>query len=169
MNKRLLTKTLRELRFLHDIADDHLDQIADVAELRDFDQDDVVFREGDPTEHVYLVVYGSVSLEICGPSVGCKRILTVGPGELLGWSPLLEQTRLTATARALALTRVIELEAAKLLNICESDPHFGFELMRRTALALAKRLTGTRMQLLDVYGTQLPTAARTAEDTHDHP
>ena len=159
MSKNLLIKTLRELRFLHGIAEDHLQQLAEIAELKDFDEEDVLFREGEPAEDMFLVVYGSVSVEICSTGVGCKRILTVGPGELLGWSALLEQSRLTATARALKMTRLVELNAGKLLTICERDPLFGFEIMRRTALALAKRLSATRMQLIDVYGSQMPPVA----------
>lgn len=166
MNKRMLTKTLQELRFLHEIADDHLEQLANIAQLRDFDDGDVLFREGDPAENVYLVVFGDVSLEVCGPGVGCRRILTVGPGEILGWSAVLEQTRLTATARVLTLSRVVEIDVGKLLNICEADPRFGYEMMRRTALALAKRLSGTRMQLLDVYGAHLPIAAQISEENN---
>ena len=53
-------------------------------------------------------------------------------------------------------TRVVEINIAQLLTICERDPQFGYELMRRTALALAKRLSATRMQLLNVYGPNLP-------------
>jgi CRP-like cAMP-binding protein len=95
--------------------------------------------------------------------VGCKRVLTIGPGELLGWSALLEQTRMTATARTLEITRVVEIDAAPLLMVCESDLEFGYEIMRRTMLALAKRLSATRMQLLDVYGAHLPAATHAVE------
>jgi CRP-like cAMP-binding protein len=160
MSKALLIKTLRELRFLHDIAAGHLEHLSDIAELKDFDEEDILFREGDPADVVYLIVYGSVSVEICSPGIGCKRILTVGAGELLGWSALLEQSRLTATARAISLTRTVEINGGKLLTICERDPRFGFEIMRRMALALAKRLSATRMQLLDVYGSQVPPVAQ---------
>jgi CRP-like cAMP-binding protein len=166
MSDGKLTNTLKELRFLHDIADKHLERIAKISHLRDFDDGDVLFREGEPAENVYLVVFGSVSLEVCGPGVGCRRILTVGPGEIVGWSAVLEQTRLTATARVLTPTRVVEIEAGKLLNICENDPGFGFEIMRRTALALAKRLSGTRMQLLDLYASNPPATAHVTEENN---
>ena len=59
--------------------------------------------------------------------------MTVGEGELLGWSPVLEQSQLTATARAFAPTSAIEINASQILAICEHDPRFGFELMRRAA------------------------------------
>jgi CRP/FNR family transcriptional regulator, cyclic AMP receptor protein len=164
MSQKLIIDALQHNRFLHDVSQQHLEQIAKVSRLRDFDELEVVFREGDVAQHVYLVVFGNVSLDICAPGVGCKRVMTVGPGEILGWSSMLEQTRMTATARTLEISRLVELDAAPMLMMCENDLEFGYEIMRRTMFALAKRLSATRMQLLDVYGSQLPNAAHATED-----
>ena len=159
MDEQTLIDTLRGIHFLHDIPQKYLEKVANVARLRDFDELDIIFREGEVPEHVYLIVFGKVSLEMCAPGIGCKRIMTVGPGELLAWSALLEHARLTSTARTMEATRLVELDAVQLLTLCEQDLQFGYELMRRTMLALAKRLSATRMQLLDVYGSQLPAVA----------
>jgi CRP-like cAMP-binding protein len=156
VNHDSLIDTLREIRFLHDIGPMHLEQIAKIARIRDFNEGDIVFRQGDAAKHVYLVAYGNVSLEVCAAGTGCKQIFTVGPGELLGWSSVLEQAYYTARARAIGTTRMVEINAGQFLTICARDPQFGFELMRRTALALAMRLSATRIQLVDVYGASLP-------------
>jgi hypothetical protein len=57
----------------------------------------------------------------------------------------------------------VEINVAQLLTMCNHDPQFGYELMHRTALALAKRLSATRIQLLNVYGDQLPVVAQEVE------
>ncbi len=159
MSKDFLVETLRELQFLSDMAPEYVDRIANIAHIRDYGESDVVFREGQAAEHIYLVMFGNVSLEVCAAGIGCKQILTLGPGELVGWSSLLDQSRFTARARTPESARLVEIDVAQLLALCDRDPQFGYEIMRRTALALAKRLSGTRIQLLDAYGTQLPTAA----------
>jgi CRP-like cAMP-binding protein len=156
MSRNLLTETLADIQFLRDIDSEHLERIANIANVRDFEVQEVVFREGQPAESLYLVVSGNVSLEICASGPGCRQILTLGPGELLGWSSLLDQSCYTARARAVEPTRLVEINVAKLNEISDRDTQFGYELMRRTAVALAKRLSGTRMQLLNVYGDQLP-------------
>jgi CRP-like cAMP-binding protein len=163
MNRQELMETLQGIRFLHDFSPEHLEQIANVASLCNYNELDVVFREGEVAKNLYFVAYGNVSVEICAPGIGCKRILTVGPGEVLGWSALLGPARLTATARTLDATRLVKIDAAQLLTICEHDSRFGYELMRRAMLALATRLSATRMQLLDVYGSQLPATAFAGE------
>jgi len=160
MPDQRLLETLRQVRFLRDIDDDYLEQIAEVAKLVEFPVGKVIFREGEPFAHFFLIVSGSVSLEICAPGVGCKRMHTVTDGDLLGISPVLEQTRLTATARTLSDTVAVQLNAGQILTMCEHNQRFGYEFMRRAAFALAMRLSGTRLQLIDVYGSSLPTISQ---------
>jgi CRP/FNR family cyclic AMP-dependent transcriptional regulator len=160
MTQQELVSILRDLRFLHGVSEEHLQQIAKVAKLVEFPKGNAIFREGEPYANVYLIVEGEVSLEICAPGRGCQRILTVGAGELLGWSPLLEQSHATTTARTLTPVRAVAINGGQMLTLCEHNPTLGFEFMRHTALALAQRISATRMQLLDVYGTETATIPR---------
>jgi CRP/FNR family transcriptional regulator, cyclic AMP receptor protein len=168
VNKDSLIETLRDILFLHDIGPMHLEQIATISRIRDFRDGDIVFRQGDTAQYVYLVAAGNVSLEICAAGAGCKQILTLGQGELVGWSSLLGQLSYTARARALGSTRLVEIDVAHLLALCDRDPQFGYALMRQVALALAKRLSATRMQLLDVYGADFPVAPYEVEAGDGH-
>ena len=45
-------------------------------------------------------------------------------------------------------------QGARVVN--RDNPEFGFEFMHRVAMALAQRLSATRLQLLDMSGFQLP-------------
>ena len=89
-----LLETLRSIELLKGISAEELLQIASISEQIAFLEDAIIFRENTPAENLYLVLEGNISLEICAPSVGCRRILTVGKGELLGWSPVLEKCEL---------------------------------------------------------------------------
>ncbi len=80
MTNESLIETLRAIRFLHGIGPMHLERISKIAQLRDFKGGDIIFRQGDAAQYVYLVVSGKVSLEICAAGTGCKQILTAGPG-----------------------------------------------------------------------------------------
>lgn len=156
MIDKSLIDALQSIEFLDGIGADHLENLASVAELVEYEEGKQIFREGEPAEQVYFVTSGSVSLEVCAPGVGCRRILTVDQGQMLGWSPVLQQARLTATARTLAPTQAIRISAGQILTLCEHNSRFGFEFMRRVALALAQRLRAARLQLLDVYGVDAP-------------
>jgi CRP-like cAMP-binding protein len=160
---------LRGVQFLRELSDESIDQLAGVARIVEYPAETVIFRQGEAASTLHLIVEGNVSLELCASGVGCKRILTIGPGELLGWSPVLEQGRLTATARAISEVRTVAFSGPQVLAICEQNPRFGYEFMKRAALALAKRLSATRLQLLDVFGTQMPVATdERPQETETH-
>jgi CRP-like cAMP-binding protein len=150
-----LLPVLRNLHLLEEFPDELLTQLATVSRVEEFSTGAVIFRQGDAAQTIYVVRDGTVSLEICASGVGCRRILTVGPGELLGWSPILKQKQLTATARALSTTSVVACDGPQLLAMCEQNSRWGYEFMKRAALALAQRLSATRLQLLNVYGEQI--------------
>lgn len=164
MNQTDVSKALRESEFMRGFPEVQLSKIGDIAAMASFRSGELVFKEGELATDVYVVVRGSVAVEICSPAVGCRRILTVGPGDLLGWSPVLEQKRLTATARALCDSEAVQINASQLLTLFEHDPRFGFAFMRRAALALAKRLSATRLQLLNLYGSEMPKTPEQCEE-----
>jgi CRP-like cAMP-binding protein len=158
MNADQLRAQLGQSSFLRDLSEAHVDKLAELARWREYAPQAVIFREGDPPTSVYVIESGRVGLEICAPGIGCRRILTAAPGDLLGWSPVLGESRLTATARALEPTTCFEFKAGQVLAACEHDAAFGYAFMRRLALEMAKRLNATRMQLMDVFGTHMPEA-----------
>jgi CRP-like cAMP-binding protein len=80
----------------------------------------------------------------------------VDPGKLLGWTAILGQEAMTATARAVMPSRLVAINAMHVQETCAENPRFGMELMRRTALALSKRLNATRFQLLEICRDILP-------------
>ncbi|HEV3446370.1 MAG TPA: cyclic nucleotide-binding domain-containing protein [Gemmataceae bacterium] len=151
MSESSLIETLRGIAFLDGATQPDLERIAGVAQLEQYPIGSTLFRDNESLDCIFLIVAGSVALEIPGPDQAVKRTYTVGPGELLGWSPLLSKLPMTATARSLTLTRVVALNAGKVLALCEQDPRFGYAFMRRTAQALARRLDATRAQLVDQY------------------
>ena len=137
--------------FGEELSEENLEQLASVSRLVDFPADHFVFREGEPSSCVYVVVEGMVSIEIGSPA-GRVRLLTLGQGELLGWSPILRHERLTASARTMSPTRAVEIEAAQLLSLFDSDKRLGYDFLRATIAAMAKRLNATLLQLVDIYG-----------------
>src|SRR5262245_9668740 len=86
MTKHILIKTLRGLQFLEDMPPKYIEQIAEVSQLRDYVNGEVIFHEGEPAGGMYLIVSGAVSLRICDGGQNSKQIVTLHTGELLGWS-----------------------------------------------------------------------------------
>lgn len=156
MNEPVTLELLKSLAFLAPATDDELRPLVAAARVEQHAAGSVLFREGDYIGSVFVVTAGTVALEIIGPDHRMRRFQTVESGELLGWSPLLGSGPMTAAARALTDVRVVALDAKAVLALCDQDPKFGFQFMRRIAVAIAARLSATRLQLLDVYKYELP-------------
>lgn len=109
---------------------------------------EIIFREGDPANRFYLIHNGKVALESYAQDRGMKQITTVGAGEVLGWSWLFPPYYWHFDARAVEPTEAIFFYATPLREECESDHELGYELMKRTALVMMRRLEATRRQML---------------------
>jgi CRP-like cAMP-binding protein len=160
MTQATSVDALAAIEFLHGTSRDDLEQLASVAQMRDYGESETVFREGEAADSVYLVVSGKLSLQLSPSTIYRKHLVNVGPGEMLGWSSLVENSRFVATAVVVEPAQLIQIDAARLRAICHDDPQFGYEFTRRAMLALAKRLTVTWTQLSRLYiSPNLPVTA----------
>lgn len=112
---------------------------------------EVLFREGDNADDVYFLLEGRVALSIRVPGVGATTMLSLGPGEMLGWSGLREHERV-ATASVTEPLLAARAGSAALWQACNDDHELGFVLMRHAFEQVSGRLHDTRLQWLDMFG-----------------
>jgi CRP/FNR family cyclic AMP-dependent transcriptional regulator len=125
--------------------------IASHAQIAHFAPGQRLFsRDGDAREF-FIVQDGTVTVGVPSIEGEALEIQTVGPGSMLGWSWLIPPYRWSFDARAVAPTSVITFDGEKLREACESDLKLGYELMKRFALLMAKRLNAARMAAMREY------------------
>lgn len=149
-------EVLRSTKLLHGIAESHLHKLEKLAVEQHYAVGTVLFAENALHHTFYLIIDGAVSLDIHVPRRGSVRVLTVGPGEILAWSAILGDGRMTTSATTTSPTRVIAWPADQLLALCQKDHEIGFVFIQRIAQALSRRLTATRLQLLDMFAETEP-------------
>lgn len=150
MTLMLSADQLKSLALFDGISDRHLHRLASLGLVQHFGTATTLFHENSYHHTFYLVLEGAVALDIHLPRRKPKRILTVGAGDILAWSTILSDGRMTTSAVTLAPTQLIAWPAEKLLRLCEDDHEIGFLIMNRVAQALSRRLSSTRLQLLDM-------------------
>ncbi len=112
---------------------------------------ETLLREGDPTESMAIVVDGRIGLRLYVPERGHVTILTVEPGDVVGWSALVAPFRATSTAVALERSRLIRFEGEELRHRLAADSELALAVYPLLLEAVARRLEGTRLQLLDLF------------------
>lgn len=151
--------TLKSNSFFKDFPEDQLEHLLSIAREVEYRAREEIFHEHEPAKDVYLITSGKAALVICEAGLGCRQIMEVHEGDLIGWSPLLDRPRLSDTARTLMPVKAIAFDGSKLLELCEENPQLGYRMMRQTAKILAERLNAIRWQLVNVHGTNLPQVA----------
>jgi len=152
MDDDVTQSTLLDLAFMQGLDADQLDRIAQIATPVQWGAGATVYREGDRDPFFYVVEAGRIALEIAVPGRGRVVILTVGPGEMFGWSSVFHTRPKTASARTIEPVKAFALDACRLRELCDADSRLGYLLTRRILEVVAERLKATRMQLLDIYG-----------------
>ena len=147
-----LEMLLQETPFFAPLARDHVALIAGCGSNTHFDEDEILFREGEDADTFYLVRHGVVAIETFVAARGTITIETVEAGEMIGWSWLFPPYRWHFDARALVPTRATAFDGACLREKCGRDPALGYALMTAVSQVLIERLQWTRLRLLDLYG-----------------
>ena len=150
---KTLDTLLAESPIFRERTPEHLAIIAGCATNVRFNAGEYIFREGDASKHFYLLRAGRVALEVNAPGRGPFIIQTLEEGELLGWSSLVHPFKHQFDARAMELTRAFAFDGPCVRDKSEEDPRFGYALLKHFSAVVRQRLQATRMQLMDLYGT----------------
>lgn len=155
-----LKEVLRQHPFLHGLSAEHMETLVGCASNVRFAEGNSLINEGEIANTFFLIRSGRVALECEIPGRTSIRIQTVGPGEVLGWSWLISPHRWHFSGIAVTDTRAIALDGECLRTKCELNKEFGYEMLKRLAVVMERRLEATRLQLLDVYGQATPAIQR---------
>lgn len=143
-----ITTALREMEFFRDMDTSHLHKIAAIAMEVHIDEDEIIYRQGETGKGIYLIETGQVVIETDIAGYGLAPLLTVGPGQLFGWSSLFPSRRKQAQARALETTQAIFIEAHQFRALCHSDHRLEHAVNLRLTELIAERVSATREQLV---------------------
>ncbi len=148
-----LGRIVSEHPFFAELGAAHCQLVAGCAKNVRFEAGSYILREGNPADEFYLIREGRVALEVHAPGKREITFQTVGPGEIIGVSWLVPPYRWSYDARAIDRVRAISLDARCLRGKCDDDHDLGYEMMTRFVPVLVQRLQATRLQLLDLYGS----------------
>jgi CRP-like cAMP-binding protein len=133
------TEDLKKMVLMTHLKDDMLNRITSITDVLTFDDQEIIFRQGDIADRFYMVKRGKVLLE---QRLAEKITVSVGsikPGFAFGWSTMIEQGYYTTVAVCAEPCEIFSMKGEKIRALCEQDPYMGFLLMRRLLVILKKR------------------------------
>lgn len=112
-------------------------------QLREFGPQEVIFREGDDSREMFIVVAGEVEI-FKTSGRGEVKLARMIRGDFIGEMSLLESLPRSASARALTAVKLLAIHPGGFLLKIRRDPTFAFELMQ----ALSRRIRITNDSLI---------------------
>jgi CRP-like cAMP-binding protein len=137
--------------FFSGLNDDFIEFLADSATKMRIKEGESLFKQGERADKFYLLRSGQISIQVpalMGPTLD---IQTLGEDQILGWSWLISPYRWSFQARAVEDSEVIEFDGSAILERCEKDPAFGYELFKRFAALMSERLDAARQKMMDQW------------------
>ncbi len=150
---------LAQIPFFTDLPPDELDLLAAELAVVNLRHGEILFHEGDPGEHLYIVVKGELEI-LMAPDTNNELILnTLHEGEYLGEMSLIKPGgHRTASARASGEVVMLSMSRTQFKDLLKRHPHLANAMVRvlsqrldNTNVATFRDLTEKNRQLQKAY------------------
>ncbi len=154
MGQITLQEKLRTHRFVRGLAESQIDALAGIAREVEFEDDDLILENGERSTAFYLLTSGSVAVELRTEHYSiCVEAL--GPGQVFGWSAVLENHDTLFQVRARECTTALRIDAAALQAVCRADSELGRAVLWRILEVVAGRVKATELRLAEMCGIRV--------------
>jgi len=123
------------------MSKEFVQEAMDTSEKFSCNEGDILFQEGEPANHFFILLKGCVLLSQGkqGPTVHMAR----HTGEFIGWSTPTGRDFFSASAKCLKTANLLKFERDRFLRILETNSENAAILFKRLAKELGKRLIET--------------------------
>lgn len=134
---------LAQLSLFEGLSADDLTRIASLARARQFRRAEVIFREGEPGDALYVLLAGSVRISKRIAGVGEEALAILEPGSCFGEMALIDSFPRSADAIAHTDCTVGVIRKDHLETLLDADRDLAHRLLSRFVRILSARLRET--------------------------
>jgi len=142
---------LKEIELFEGVDFEVLNEIAGICSEDSYSKDTVLFEKDEQAKCLYILLEGTVSLAI--KNGGSITYNLSEPGDVFGWSSILENGKYTASGICATDLKVVIIEKDKLNRIFQNRPEVGFKVLQRLAGVISRRLSNAYRDLLSARST----------------
>jgi CRP-like cAMP-binding protein len=142
---------LKEIELFEGVDFEVLNEIAGICFEDSYSKDTVLFEKDKQAKCLYILLEGTVYLVI--KNGGSITYNLSEPGDVFGWSSMLENGKYTASGICATDLKVVKIEKDKLNRIFQNHPEVGFKVLQRLAGVISRRLSNAYRDLLSARST----------------
>jgi CRP-like cAMP-binding protein len=129
---------MREADLFQGAGHHTIEEIAMESTEQTFRSGDVIFREGDQADALYVLAEGNVEISV--GERGAINFIVGRPGEVFGWAALVEPYVRTGTAACTTDTKLLRVPSEVMERVMKKYPEDGLRIMRHLTGVLVQRL-----------------------------
>jgi signal transduction histidine kinase len=130
--------TLAQSKLFSVLPKEELEQILQAAVERDYADGEVIFKEGDPGNGVFVVKNGRVELSST-PQIATNLVLsTMEPGDFFGEMAVIDEQPRSACAKAVGSCTVYFLDSEVIRRMISCSPAFSMNLLKEISFRLRR-------------------------------
>ena len=170
MNSDNILDTLRSTQVFGSLDPAALTDLVAVCVARSYRRDQFLWYQGDPGDHLVVIVDGLVKITVASERGDEMVLATVGNGDVLGELSVIDQGPRSASAVAVKATTALVINRSALLAAMQQSPAL-LDALLRTLGAMVRRLTEqtTDLVFLDLGGRIAKLLVQRAERQSDDP
>lgn len=139
-----ITEILKKIPVFEDLTKRELGAIERILHKREYRQDELIFREGEPGVGMYIIESGKVRIVT---ETGKRTLAELAEGEFFGELALLDESPRSATAVAIQPSIILGFFQPDLFGLIERNPQLGVKIVLRLARSIGERLRRANEQL----------------------
>lgn len=127
---------LRDIPLFAELPGTDLALLANDFHLREYGSNELIFRQGDETAEVYVVLRGKVRIYRTSPAGDETTIAIFAGGDVIGEMAALDGQSRSATGKAMNRTALLVMTQDRFVNHVQTMPRMGYALARLLSLKL---------------------------------
>ncbi len=133
----------------NDFSGQEISSLTSIVDVEIYEAGELILKEDDSSRDLFVVVHGSVSVEINvtfdkEDSIEIKKIRN---NTVIGEFSFVDGSRRSANVKASMESTLFRFQFDKLDSLCKSDLNIGYKLMKNLAILMSERLRNANFEL----------------------
>ncbi len=143
---------LGQSELFQDLSMDDLEKVREIAHDKFFLENEIIFREGDEGDALYLIIEGTVRVERgqagMEQTAGTMNVIAIlHPGNVFGEMAIMDRDKRSATVAANESVKALEIRREDFDELLDSDKNLALKCYRNFIKVLCSRLRSTNESL----------------------
>ncbi|MFH0702906.1 MAG: cyclic nucleotide-binding domain-containing protein [bacterium] len=149
-SNKLTERDVARIPFFYDVREDDLEKLAEILNLRKFNANQYIFKEGDIQTGMYFIMDGTVKVLKKNDKGNEVLLAELQAPQIFGEMALIDRGRRSASVITLNDLIVAELTWDNFENLLVTKPKIAVHIIRKIALTLSLRLRNVSISLAHI-------------------